>query len=436
VLGAAAGSWAIWKYGYDGAGAVPALVLVAAGLVLAAVALPLLRLRSTLKLENGFGLCPGKRQPRHDTMALLDWMHAEVQACAGRKVDDPPLTFADLAEKNIQLRLMTTDLSAGRPVRLPLAEPNSIGRDPGSHDYVFRREELVPLLPDKLLEWLDKVSVAPPLAGGYRQLPGMDLPIALGARLSLSFPILLSAVRLHARVADGTYEARLFSDGGISSNFPIHFFDGWLPQRPTFGLDLIGPDPNASSNILMPSGPYAPLPRRWVDVSGLTGFAHQIFDSARNWRDTLQMELPGFRERVCHIRLTEDEGGLNLNMSPTTVRALLDRGEAAGYAILSEFSWSQHTWERFRLLSALLEQNLKDAESGDGWAQYHALLAREQFDGFAYADGLDAVWRASADAQFKALLDLAASWGTDGQVSFGAGDLPLPYPTMRISPDV
>ena len=29
-----------------------------------------------------------------------------------------------------------------------------------------------------------------------------------------------------------------FSDGGIASNFPIHFFDSWLPDRPTFGITL------------------------------------------------------------------------------------------------------------------------------------------------------------------------------------------------------
>jgi hypothetical protein len=27
-------------------------------------------------------------------------------------------------------------------------------------------------------------------------------------------------------------------DGGICSNFPIHLFDTWLPERPTFGFKL------------------------------------------------------------------------------------------------------------------------------------------------------------------------------------------------------
>src|SRR5205807_10418438 len=29
-----------------------------------------------------------------------------------------------------------------------------------------------------------------------------------------------------------------FSDGGICSNFPIQFFDAWLPKTPTFGINL------------------------------------------------------------------------------------------------------------------------------------------------------------------------------------------------------
>ncbi|MDQ2910384.1 MAG: hypothetical protein M3R39_05135 [Actinomycetota bacterium] len=158
-----------------------------------------------------------------------------MQECAGRGPDDPPLTFADLAEKGIRLQLMTTDLSAGRPVKLPLPEPNSDTRLPGQRDYVFVPAEVKPILPEALREWLARDEVAPPAGGGHYQLPGMDLPVELGARLSLSYPILLSALRLQARVAPDHFERRLFSDEGITSNFPIHFFDGWLPTRPTFG---------------------------------------------------------------------------------------------------------------------------------------------------------------------------------------------------------
>src|SRR5690606_22123463 len=62
--------------------------------------------------------------------------------------------------------------------------------------------------------------------------------------MSLSFSLLISAVPLYRR--DRTLKAVhqkelrlcLFSDGGLSSNFSIHFFDSLLPSRPTFGVAL------------------------------------------------------------------------------------------------------------------------------------------------------------------------------------------------------
>src|SRR5687767_15889975 len=65
------------------------------------------------------------------------------------------------------------------------------------------------------------------------------------ARMSLSFPGLLSAVPLYAvdRNGDQTVVRHLFSDGGISSNFPMHFSDSLLPKRPTFGVNLASPHP-------------------------------------------------------------------------------------------------------------------------------------------------------------------------------------------------
>ena len=56
----------------------------------------------------------------------------------------------------------------------------------------------------------------------------------VAARLSLSFPVLLSAIPLY----DEQGTQHWFSDGGICSNFPLHFFDSPLPRWPTFGLDL------------------------------------------------------------------------------------------------------------------------------------------------------------------------------------------------------
>src|SRR4051812_48408139 len=95
-------------------------------------------------------------------------------------------------------------------------------------------------------------SVVPPPTFFFLP-PAEDLPVAFAARLSLSFPVLISAVPLYSikvdafsRRVEGTrlrlevadLKKNWFSDGGICSNFPIHFFDHWLPTRPTFGISL------------------------------------------------------------------------------------------------------------------------------------------------------------------------------------------------------
>ena len=76
---------------------------------------------------------------------------------------------------------------------------------------------------------------------------GNELPVIVAVRMSLAFPVLLSTIPLYtikpeslARHSRGVgqelheddLQRNLFSDGGICSNFPIHFFDAWLPKRP------------------------------------------------------------------------------------------------------------------------------------------------------------------------------------------------------------
>ena len=69
------------------------------------------------------------------------------------------------------------------------------------------------------------------------------MPVVVAARLSLSFPLLFSAVPVWAIDYEAPRPKRCLkrcqlSDGGVSSNFPIHLFDAALPGWPTFGLWL------------------------------------------------------------------------------------------------------------------------------------------------------------------------------------------------------
>jgi hypothetical protein len=76
---------------------------------------------------------------------------------------------------------------------------------------------------------------------------------------------------------------------------------------------------------------------RFNKFDGLVGFFGALFDTARNWGDTELMAMPGYRDRVVHVKLAGDEGGLNLSMPPEIIEALGERGELAGKLLADRF---------------------------------------------------------------------------------------------------
>jgi hypothetical protein len=167
-----------------------------------------------------------------------------------------------------------------------------------------------------------------------------------------------------------------FSDGGICSNFPIHFFDELVPARPTFGITL-GEMPAAeTSNTARPlegmgladvatNIPDVYLPRAnevsplgWKPVRTVTSLLGAMFDAAMSYRDVLQSHMPGFRERIVEVRLTADEGGLNLDMDPERIAALAKKGTMAGQLLLSQFDMDVHRWVRLQALMPPLAEVL------------------------------------------------------------------------------
>jgi hypothetical protein len=166
-----------------------------------------------------------------------------------------------------------------------------------------------------------------------------DMPIVLAARMSLPLPTLICPVPLYR---DG--RQHWFSDGGITSNFPIHFFDSLLPRWPTFGLNLTSvehpvedggvdlPDQDASE----PVEPYTPVGPSALDFIG------RILDTFLSWRDTTQAALPGFRGRIATVRQGPDEGGTNLFMPPCVIAKLALRGHEAGALLKVRFSSPQN----------------------------------------------------------------------------------------------
>jgi hypothetical protein len=110
----------------------------------------------------------------------------------------------------------------------------------------------------------------------------------------------------------------------------------------------------------------------------LAGFGGAIINTMQNWRDNLQTTAAGYRERIVHVSLRSDEGGLNLTMPPELLKKLSNRGVMAGQALRNNFDFCTHIWARYRLtmcslhryLDALDESwNQPVPQDGCGWKQ-------------------------------------------------------------------
>jgi predicted acylesterase/phospholipase RssA len=377
--------------------------------------------------KTGFGFCPGVRQEGAEQPGLMNWLHRHIQECAGLGIDDP-LTFRKLEAKpvEVELEMLTTDLSYARPLRCR--------RDLGS--YSFDPRELVAFLPEPVVRRMvavaDRISDADADLETRRLVPLCvdDLPVLAAVRLSLSFPGLLSAVPLYRE-----RDRHLFSDGGISSNFPIHFFDAWFTSRPTFGLDLAEyPSTPDAKYVFLPPDPEAPTQPRWSDVRGLADFIVRIKDTMQNWRDSTQAELPGYRERICQIRLTRDQGGLNLKMEPETIERLIERGEEAGTKLRDEFRFDEHRWIRFLTAMRLLEPGLQDVAAK--YDDFDVELAAGMPAARSFRSAYPADWCPPAAEATLKLLQVAGEWGAPPKAfSFDRKGGPTPRAVMRIGPE-
>ncbi|HEY2357627.1 MAG TPA: hypothetical protein VGH86_09260 [Phenylobacterium sp.] len=391
--------------------AIPGLIVALALGAVLYVGVALAHLALKVVPANRFGLCSGLRQPGYRVPALTEWFHASLQEIAFGKAEHLPLTFGDLlgdgsAAYSIDFRAMTTNLSLQRPEVIPRTLLKLL------YDPQVWRE----LFPAHVIDYLD--SVSPSVAGSpnLRELPAeKDLPVLVGVRMSLSFPILIQAVPLHledfgARVRGelGPGEAPpivpvWFSDGGITSNFPIHFFDSLLPTRPTFAfsLDDLPDTQRKADRVNLPQdaaeGAFLPIHK----VEGLGGFASSILASAKDWQDGMQSVLPGQRQRVVRIRLSKDEGGLNLAMPPSLSAALMTLGQEAGALVRQAFDFDEHKWRRTLVAYEELEvltRNLRKAWPDYGrWYRGYMANVKSYKDRFSLArrkeiaDRLDAL---------------------------------------------
>jgi predicted acylesterase/phospholipase RssA len=447
LLGASAGLLIIVAALIFGGGAgFVGLGLLAA--VIGAVIAIIVRLIQAIRIDlpkNDFGICTGIRQAGFSREAFTDWLARLIDEAAGRKSgQDAPLTFGELARPPqnhppIELAMMTTSLMERRPYTLPMT----------NRQFVFEKAEWGKLFPAHIMTFLtercDRFEPQAGESGEYYYFPDADrLPLIVGARMSLSFPGLITAVPLWRRdftFAEDSERNKLrrclFSDGGLSSNFPIHFFDRLLPTSPTFAISLDEFDPrrNVEGNVWLPesAGGGIELPVR--PFEGVLGFLMRLLDSAKDWQDNLQSTLPGYRERIVHVALKPDEGGLNLAMEEDTIRKLVGYGEEAAQTLRAKFDFDAHRWRRFLVAMARMEETLDDVATAyedvsQGTEPFADFLARYAEDPDHYKQ--DRATLAAILARGKELAANGDNWRTAPTIR--GGRIPKPATNLRISP--
>jgi predicted acylesterase/phospholipase RssA len=440
-----------------------AVALVVAGEFLGGVLQPLLYgLRHLLKPGSRFGMCTGydptPGQPSKEP-SLTAWMHKSIQEMAGLP-SHTPLTLEHLRSKKIDFKAITADLSQGQPYALPLDEHLGV--------YVFDERDMRVLFPEEVVQWMIQQSQRPEgvtLAEHLHIFPtGDKLPLLVAMRMSLSFPVLLAAVRLYSvparlfaqaredaakgaparKVTEKELTEHWFSDGGIASNFPIHLFDSWIPRRPTFGINLRDsalPSQKAFTPAALAAedrrrlrnGVLLPKPENsrdarapMTEITDLGSFLGALLGIAQNYRDNTQAALPGYRERIAHVYLDEGEGGLNLKMPGETLEKIVAKGDEAARRFLTEFDFKEHQWVRLLGIMSRLELELDRICQAHGSTKeglgklrddFHQLLEAQKA---AYEDKetrwyrpvppSEEAWFAQAERRLGALVSLMDAW--------------------------
>jgi predicted acylesterase/phospholipase RssA len=426
---------------------------------------------------NGYGLCDGHtRSGRGEDPPITDWMATQLDRLAGLTAGEGPLTFGHLwgseaveafralADKDearrrvqpeerrtarelraVDLEVMTTNVTFERPYRFPFDErifffceermrtyfPTSVV------DHMVQHSSEVP---DRLDSDGSPISTLCNCHGRrVRYLPAIpDLPVVMAARISLSFPGLISAVPLHCvdwsrGPGKRTLIEAWFSDGGIASNFPMHLFDSFWPRRPTFGINLQPIHPDFPDQLVWRarSGASGIVPRSH-QFSSMGGFLATILDLMENWVDSMQITLPGYRDRIVELRQRDDEGGMNLQMPDATIQALADRGAAAA-ALLDTFDFDLHRWTRYRVAQSELDGLFEGlAARWEPPSDYRSFLDAYGPTTPRYGFGSQAAAAADREATAE-LMSVAGDWHQAGHPS-SAGDVPRPKPSVRIVP--
>lgn len=250
-----------------------------------------------------------------------------------------------------------------------------------------------------------------------------------------------------------------------------------MPSRPTFGINLTSVEedalvqqnaqpngdkrlntdnltvtPNTLSTVQkadMQTSPearkdvYLPhigdlLAPEWVDLNkSLPTFLWQIFSTSQNYRDTMQSYLPGYRERIVQVRLTDAEGGLNLAMPQNTINQVIQKGEDASELLCNQFDFKSHKWMRLRVLLGLLDDKLRetyDKALKDDKFQAQELIDEAQSNSFPFSyESVESAEKAKA--AIERIKTSSENLWSKGPSLNSDKDSPRPQSALRTTPE-
>ena len=384
--------------------------------------------------DNFYGLCTGLTQAQPDknkpNQGFNDWLHEGIQKAAGLEVCDAPLTFADLwhapalvgeivveppsepdaivapPQRSIDLQMFTSNLTHGMPLKLPFTDLSArLFYDPSEWQAFF---------PEPVMSYLQRVSKpyvklseeepdavmfdcnnpSDPACKRIVEIPIAQLPVLVATRMSMSFPILFSAIPVYSiNFGNENKSQRVFgkcylSDGGISSNFPIQLFDSPVPRWPTFGLYLdqrikgfkdraiVLPKWNTDGgehfwNRFVPDA-SSPLPNSDRDpfkaLIRVANLLRGVVATALDRNDRVNLIAPHVRNRVVRLALEDGEGQLNIAMSQKTILNMAHKyGTQSGLLLAGQFkpekgvikpAWKDHLYVRSNIFLAAMRRYL------------------------------------------------------------------------------
>jgi hypothetical protein len=181
-------------------------------------------------------------------------------------------------------------------------------------------------------------------------------------------------------------------------------------------------------------------------VSSFIGFVKAIVNAMQNWVDNSMLKMPGYRDRIAHVYLTDKEGGLNLEMEEGAIERIATRGQYAGELLRDRFTnaipdvkldWDNHRWVRYRSTMTLFEKYLHDitgsldTRSFPNERTYTDLVNRGRRD-WPKSYPFTAKQKRSARDVNRRLMGLAKVW--DGFPKPFVVGTPKPIPELRSQP--